>query len=68
MTRVLVAENIGKSGIDLLKEHFDVEVANGWSRDELADRIGQYDGILIRSATKLDAELIGRASRLRAVG
>ena len=68
MTRVLVAENIGKSGIDLLKEHFDVEVANGWSRDELADRIGQYDGILIRSATKLDAELIGRASQLRAVG
>jgi D-3-phosphoglycerate dehydrogenase len=68
MTRVLVAENIGKSGIDLLKEHFDVEVANGWSRDELADRIGEYDGILIRSATKLDAELIARAGRLRAVG
>jgi D-3-phosphoglycerate dehydrogenase / 2-oxoglutarate reductase len=68
MTRVLVAENIGQSGIELLKQHFDVEVANGWSREELAERIGEYDGILIRSATKLDAELIGRASRLRAVG
>jgi D-3-phosphoglycerate dehydrogenase len=68
MTRVLVAENIGTSGIDLLKQHFDVDVANGWSREQLADRIGEYEGILIRSATKLDAELIGKAERLRAVG
>ena len=68
MTRVLVAENIGRSGIDLLEAHFEVEVANGWSREELAERIGDYEGILIRSATKLDAELIDRATRLRAVG
>ncbi len=68
MTRVLVAENIGRSGIDLLEQNFEVEVANGWSREELAERIGDYEGILIRSATKLDAELLGRAVRLRAVG
>lgn len=68
MIRVLVAENIGQSGIDLLKAHFEVDVANGWTPEELADRIGEYDGILIRSATKLDAELIDRARRLRAVG
>jgi D-3-phosphoglycerate dehydrogenase / 2-oxoglutarate reductase len=68
MTRVLVAENIGRSGIELLERHFDVEVANGWSREELAARIGDFDGILIRSATTLDAELIGKAQRLRAVG
>jgi D-3-phosphoglycerate dehydrogenase len=68
MTRVLVAENIGSSGIELLKEHFDVEVANGWSPEELEQRIGEYDGILIRSATKLNADLIQRAGRLRAIG
>src|SRR5205814_3497756 len=34
----------------------------------LAERIAGYDAILIRSATKLDAELISRADRLRAVG
>jgi D-3-phosphoglycerate dehydrogenase / 2-oxoglutarate reductase len=45
-----------------------VEVADGWSREDLAQRIGEYEGILIRSATKLDAELLGRATRLRAVG
>jgi D-3-phosphoglycerate dehydrogenase / 2-oxoglutarate reductase len=66
--RVLVAEKIGDSGISLLREHFDVDVETGWSRDELADRIGAYNGILIRSATKLDAELLGHADVLRAVG
>src|SRR5207302_2435621 len=39
-----------------------------WSREELAERIADYDGILIRSGTKLDAELLSRATRLRAVG
>ncbi len=68
MTRVLVAENIGASGISLLREHFDVDVGTDWDRDELAQRIGDYEGILIRSATKLDADLIERAPRLRAVG
>jgi D-3-phosphoglycerate dehydrogenase len=66
--RVLVAENIGESGIELLKRHFEVEVANGWSREQMADRIGEFEGILIRSATTLDADLLARATRLRAVG
>jgi D-3-phosphoglycerate dehydrogenase len=66
--RVLVAEKIGDSGVDLLREHFDVELGVGWSREELAQKIGDYDGILIRSATKLDSELIDRAVRLKAVG
>ena len=65
---VLVAENIGESGIELLKQHFDVELADGWSREELTERIGAFDGILIRSGTKLDAELLEHATRLRAVG
>ena len=43
--RVLVAEKIGASGVALLREHFEVDEG-----DHL-DRIGEYDGILIRSAT-----------------
>src|SRR5664279_693792 len=67
-TRVLVAEKIGDSGVDLLREHFDVDVGVGWDRAELEQRIGDYEGILIRSATKLDDELLAKATRLRAVG
>jgi D-3-phosphoglycerate dehydrogenase / 2-oxoglutarate reductase len=66
--RVLVAEDIGSPGLELLRERFDVELGIGWSREQLAERIGEFDGILIRSGTKLDASLIARAGRLRAVG
>ncbi|HET8980629.1 MAG TPA: phosphoglycerate dehydrogenase [Solirubrobacteraceae bacterium] len=66
--RVLVAEKIGESGVALLREHFDVDLGVGWDRSELEHRIGDYDGILIRSATKLDEDLLTRATRLRAVG
>jgi D-3-phosphoglycerate dehydrogenase len=66
--RVLVKEKIGQPGVALLREHFDVDLGIDWSADDLADRIGEYDGILIRSATTLDAALIARATRMRVIG
>jgi D-3-phosphoglycerate dehydrogenase len=66
--KVLVKEKIGDSGVALLREHFDVELGIDWSEEELAERIGAYDGIVIRSATKMTAELIARATSLRAIG
>jgi D-3-phosphoglycerate dehydrogenase len=66
--RVLVKEKIGDSGIALLREHFDVDLGIDWSDGELAERIGAYDGIVIRSATKMTAELIEKASKLKAIG
>jgi D-3-phosphoglycerate dehydrogenase len=67
-TRVLVAEDIGASGIDLLREHFDVDTAFDTDGFDLEARIGDYDGILIRSATKLTAELLAKATSLKAIG
>jgi len=66
--RILVAEPIAATGVDLLREHFDVDVADGWDGEELASRIADYEGILIRSATKMTAELIGRGTHLRVIG
>ncbi len=66
--KVLVREKIGDSGVSLLRDHFDVELGIDWSEQELGERIGAYHGILIRSATQMTAELIGRASNLRVIG
>src|SRR4051794_1251508 len=52
----------------MLRERFAVDVGVDWSDEELAERIGGYHGILIRSATKLTADLIGRADNLRVIG
>jgi D-3-phosphoglycerate dehydrogenase / 2-oxoglutarate reductase len=63
--RVLVREPIAEAGIDLLRERFDVDVdGNG----DLRETIGDYDAIVIRSATKLTADLIERADRLKVIG
>ena len=63
--RVLVREPIAEAGVELLRERFDVDVDG---KAELAETIGDYDAIVIRSATKLTAELIERASRLKVIG
>jgi D-3-phosphoglycerate dehydrogenase len=66
--RVLVKEEIADAGVSMLREHFAVDVGTEWSDEELAARIGDYHGILIRSATRLTPELIDRAANLRVIG
>ncbi len=67
--KVLVKEKIGESGIELLRRAgFEVELGVDWDEAELERRLGEFDGILIRSATQLTAELLAGATRLRAIG
>ncbi|MBD0328745.1 MAG: phosphoglycerate dehydrogenase [Thermoleophilia bacterium] len=63
--RVLVREPIAEAGVALLRERFDVDVDPD---GDLVERIGEYDAIVVRSATRLDASLLERAGRLRAIG
>jgi D-3-phosphoglycerate dehydrogenase / 2-oxoglutarate reductase len=63
--RVLVREEISEAGIDLLRSRFEVDVDPDGALDEIIDR---YDAIVIRSATKLTADLIDRAARLKVIG
>jgi len=66
LSAVLVREEIAEAGIRLLRERgFDVDV-DGTS--DLAETIGRYDAIVIRSATKLTADLIERGERLKVIG
>jgi D-3-phosphoglycerate dehydrogenase len=66
--KVLVKEKIAESGVDLLRENFEVDLGLEMSDEELAEAIGAYDAILIRSATKLTPELIERADNLKVIG
>src|SRR5918996_660872 len=63
--RVLVREPIAESGLELLRERF--EVVEDFD-SELAAIIGDFDAIVVRSATTLDAPLIERATRLKVIG
>ncbi len=65
MTRILVREPIADAGLRLLRERFDVDVDVD---SDLAEVIGGYDAIVIRSATNLTADLMERAERLKVIG
>jgi D-3-phosphoglycerate dehydrogenase / 2-oxoglutarate reductase len=63
--RVLIREEIAEPGVRLLQERFDVDL-DGTS--DLAETIGRYDAIVVRSATKVTADLIERAAQLKVIG
>ena len=63
--RVLVREEIAAAGVELLRAKFDVDVE---PEGDLAAIIGRYEGIIIRSGTKLTADLIGQATNLKVIG
>ncbi len=66
--KVLVKEKIADAGVELLRKNFDVDLGLEMSEDELREAIANYDAILVRSATKLTADLIERAERLKVIG
>ncbi|MBJ7331136.1 MAG: phosphoglycerate dehydrogenase [Solirubrobacteraceae bacterium] len=67
--KVLVKEKIGDSGVQLLRDAgFDVDLGVDWEQAELEQRIGDYEGLLIRSATKVTPELMEKAGKLKAIG
>jgi D-3-phosphoglycerate dehydrogenase len=68
LPRVLVKEPIAEGGIELLRRDFDVELGYEMEDSELAERIAEFDALLIRSGTKVTAELIERAERLKVIG
>ena len=63
--KVLIREQIAAPGVELLRSRFDV--VEDFESD-LASIIGEFDAIVLRSATKLDAPLIERAHRLKVIG
>jgi len=66
LSKVLVREEIAEAGIRLLRERgFEVDVDGDSDLDEA---IGRYDAIIVRSATKVTADLIGRADNLKVIG
>ncbi len=68
--KVLVSDNLGEAGIQMFQEEegIDVDVKTGLSPEELKGIIGNYDGLVIRSATKVTEDLLEAATQLKVVG
>jgi phosphoglycerate dehydrogenase-like enzyme len=68
-SRVLISDKLSPAAVAIFKERgVEVDVKPGLDKDELAKIIGDYDGLAIRSATKVTAKLLERATKLKVVG
>jgi D-3-phosphoglycerate dehydrogenase len=68
--RVLVCDNLDAAGVDIFRASgtFDVTVRNDLTPADLLDVIGDFDGLVVRSKTKVTSEVVDRATRLKVVG
>ncbi|KPK43614.1 MAG: 3-phosphoglycerate dehydrogenase, partial [Nitrospira bacterium SM23_35] len=67
--KVLISDNISEKCIDILKSSgLAVDIKVGLKPEELKSCIGEYHGLVIRSATKVTAEIIDAAANLKVIG
>src|SRR5579862_607989 len=69
MPKMLIADELSPRAVAVFAERgIEADVAIGLKPDQLAARIGEYDGLAVRSATKVTAALIAEAKKLKIVG
>jgi D-3-phosphoglycerate dehydrogenase len=67
--KILVADKLEDEGIEILRKNgFDLDLKFSISPEELKKEIKNYDGIIIRSRTKLTADILENAKKLKVVG
>ncbi|MBK5252318.1 MAG: phosphoglycerate dehydrogenase [Peptostreptococcaceae bacterium] len=68
--RVLVAERISDEGLAIFEAvpEIEVDVELKLSRNDLLERISDYDALVVRSKTKVNGELINKAGKLKIIG
>ena len=67
--KVLVSDSISSNGVEILrKAGLEVDVKTGLKPEELKAIIGDYHALIVRSATKATAEIIGAAVNLKVIG
>jgi D-3-phosphoglycerate dehydrogenase len=69
MPKVLISDKLSPAAVAIFKERgIETDVRTGLSKDELIKIIGDYDGLAIRSATKVTADVIRVAKSLKVIG
>ena len=67
--KVLISDKLSPEAVEIFKKNgVDVDVKTGLTPAELMEIIGEYDGLAIRSATKVTKEVIAQAKKLKVVG
>jgi len=67
--KILIADELSPRALDIFRSRgLDVDVRIGLKKSDLVNIIGDYDGLAVRSATKVDKDVIAAAKKLRVIG
>ncbi|MFC1533634.1 phosphoglycerate dehydrogenase [Thermodesulfobacteriota bacterium] len=68
--KILICDGLHESGLDLLQsmEAMEVDTPGQWSMEQITAQLPDYDAMVIRSRTKVTAEMIKDADRLKVIG
>src|SRR6266702_1880840 len=68
MARILIAEPLAEAGVDLLCRDHQVDAPAAMTREELLEAVAGADALVVRSATRVDAEVLEAGRNLKVVG
>lgn len=69
MAKVLVSDPVAAEGVAILRRAgLEVDIRTGLTRDELIQIIGDYDGLAVRSETRVTADVLEAAKNLKIIG
>jgi D-3-phosphoglycerate dehydrogenase len=66
--KILVADKLAEAGVEILRKFAEVDVKTGLKVDQLCSIIGNYEAIVVRSATKVTADVINAGTKLQVIG
>jgi D-3-phosphoglycerate dehydrogenase len=67
MVKVLVSDPLAEAGVAILRDGAAVDVRTGLAREELLAILPEYDALIVRSETKVTAEVLRAGTKLRVV-
>ena len=68
MARILISDPIAPEGVELLKSQAEVDVRKGLETQELVGILPDYEALIVRSETKVTADVIKAGERLQVIG
>ena len=66
--KILITDSIAAEGVEILRQHADVDIRQGLKPEQLSSIIGDYDALIVRSQTKVASDIIDAAGKLQVIG
>ncbi len=68
MAKILVSDQISEKGLELLRKEMEVDYSPGLPKEDILQRIAEYEALMVRSGTKVTRDIIEKGTNLKIIG